>query len=445
MYKDKKYLNTVVIAICFLLWKFIIPPIAGIVLLIMQMIENKKLSDKYGSIDTLDQTIHEKEKEYHSKEIEIETIQSQILSVQSYNQQLHEESIQLRKEFAQLTEDFQKEEIALSLDYSSYDSLTSEECKNQLALLKQEEKEMVKDGTALSINATSSSKKEINDNSKQILRCYNAECDNIILSISVKNIDSLRGKITKSFEAINKIFMIDGIQLTQAMLEIKLKELTLLYDYEQKKAEEKEIQRAIKEQMIEEEKVRKELEKKRQEIEKDEKQFNNEVSKLMKYLQKTDSEVEKQLYADKIAELEAKIKKLETEKEDVINRQENAKAGFVYVISNIGSFGEDIFKIGMTRRLEPMDRIKELSSASVPFEFDVHAMIFSENAPELETKLHNHFDSYRVNKINPRKEFFHVSIDEIADYVEENYDNTVSFTKIPVAKDYRDSIALMEA
>lgn len=135
--------------------------------------------------------------------------------------------------------------------------------------------------------------------------------------------------------------------------------------------------------MIEEEKVRKELEKKRQQIEKDEKQFNNEVSKLMKYLQKTESEVEKQLYADKIAELEAKIKELETERDDVINRQENAKAGFVYVISNIGSFGEDIFKIGMTRRLEPMDRIKELSSASVPFEFDVHAMIFSENAPEL--------------------------------------------------------------
>ncbi|MBR1743975.1 MAG: GIY-YIG nuclease family protein [Lachnospiraceae bacterium] len=96
----------------------------------------------------------------------------------------------------------------------------------------------------------------------------------------------------------------------------------------------------------------------------------------------------------------------------------------------------------MTRRLEPLDRIKELSSASVPFEFDVHAMIFSENAPELEARLHNHFDSCRVNKVNPRKEFFKVSIDEIADYVDENYDKTVEFTKIPVARDYRDSIAL---
>lgn len=438
MYKDKKYLNTVVIAICFLLWPLIIPPIIGVVLLIMQMIENKKLNAKYGMLDSLDLAIQTKERIYHNKENEINQVQTEINSLQSSKQQL-------QKDLEQLAEDFQREDIALSLDYSSYESLTSEECKNQLALLKQEEKEIVKNGTALLVSATSSSKKEINDNSKQILRCYNAECDNIILSVSVKNIDSLRNKITKSYEAINKIFMVDGVQLTQIMLEIKLKELTLLYNYELKKAEEKEIQRAIKEQMIEEEKVRKELEKKRQQLEKDEKQFNNEVSKLMKYLQKTESEVEKQLYADKIAELEAKIRELEAEKDDVINRQENAKAGFVYVISNIGSFGENIFKIGMTRRLEPMDRIKELSSASVPFEFDVHAMIFSENAPELETKLHNHFDSYRVNKVNPRKEFFHVSIDEIARYIEENYDNTVSFTKIPVAKDFRDSVAMMES
>jgi hypothetical protein len=228
------------------------------------------------------------------------------------------------------------------------------------------------------------------------------------------------------------------------MLELKLKELTLLYNYEKKRDEEKEIQKAIKEQMVEEEKVRQELEKKRKQIEKDEKQFNNEISKMMKYLQSTESEVEKKLYADKIAELEEKIKELETQKKDVITRQENAKAGFVYVISNIGSFGEDIYKIGMTRRLEPMDRIKELSSASVPFDFDVHAMIFSENAPDLESKLHNHFDAQRVNKVNSRKEFFKVSIDDIASYVEENYNNTVEFTKIPVAADYRESLALCE-
>ena len=126
----------------------------------------------------------------------------------------------------------------------------------------------------------------------------------------------------------------------------------------------------------------------------------------------------------------------------MIHREENAKAGFVYIISNIGSFGEDVYKIGMTRRLEPLDRIKELSSASVPFEFDVHAMIFSDDAPALETALHHHFDNKRVNKINPRKEFFRVSLDDIESYVSDNYDSSVEFTTVPVAKEYRDTLAM---
>ena len=160
----------------------------------------------------------------------------------------------------------------------------------------------------------------------------------------------------------------------------------------------------------------------------------------MKYLQKSQIDAEKQLYMDKIKELEDKIKLLESNKELVLEREANARAGFVYIISNIGSFGEDIYKIGMTRRLEPMDRIHELSSASVPFEFDVHAMIFSSDAPELENMLHKHFANRAVNKVNPRKEFFNVSIDEIEKVVKEEYNNTVKFTKIPVAKEYRQSI-----
>lgn len=330
-----------------------------------------------------------------------------------------------------------------SLDYTSYDSYTSEECKNELSLIKQQEKELIKESAAVRFSSENSKKQNF-DNGKQILRCFNAECDNIILSVSVKNIDTLRNKIVNSYESLNRIFAVDGIALTKEMLEFKLKELTLIHSYEQKRAEEREIQKAIKEQMLEEERVRKELEKRKQEIEKDQKQFNNEVTKLMKYLHKTENDIEKQLYADKIRELEERIKTLENEKADVINREQNAKAGFVYIISNIGSFGQDIYKIGMTRRLEPLDRIKELSSASVPFEFDVHAMIFSEDAPALESSLHQHFTDRRVNKVNSRKEFFKISIDEIEEFVDETFDKTVEFTKIPVAQEYYDSLALAE-
>lgn len=339
--------------------------------------------------------------------------------------------------------DLESEVLIAHYNFSDYDGLASEECKNKIALIKQQEKDFLKSGDALYITSDGK-KKEINDNCKQILRCFNAECDNILFNLSVKNIDSMRNKIAKSFESLNKIFSVDGIAMNSKLLEMKLDELNLSYTFELKREQEKEQQKAIKEQMIEEEKIRREIERKKQKIEKDETQFNNEITKLISYMQKTQSDIEKQLYVDKIKELESKLSELEKEKENVLEREANALAGFVYVISNIGSFGDDIYKIGMTRRLEPMDRIKELSSASVPFEFDVHAMIFSDNAPELENTLHQHFEKQSVNRVNLRKEFFHVSLDEIETFVKNNFNNTVEFIRIPAASEYRQTLAILE-
>lgn len=129
---------------------------------------------------------------------------------------------------------------------------------------------------------------------------------------------------------------------------------------------------------------------------------------------------------------------------DIDYRQANAKAGYVYVISNIGAFGEDVYKIGMTRRLEPQERIDELGSASVPFNFDVHAMIFSDNAPALEAALHRAFEDKKVNMVNHRREFFHVTLDEIKKVVRENYDKTVEFVDVPDADQYRASVKIRE-
>lgn len=150
----------------------------------------------------------------------------------------------------------------------------------------------------------------------------------------------------------------------------------MIYAYMLKEDEEREQRKAIREQMVEEEKVRREIEREKAKIEKEETQFNNEVKKLMSYMQKSQDSAERQLYIDKINELQERIKQLEVDKKNVFDREQNTRAGFVYIISNIGSFGDQAYKIGMTRRLEPMDRISELSSASVPFPFDVHAMIF---------------------------------------------------------------------
>lgn len=435
--------------------------ILGIVLIVIRSKERKKLLATYGTYDdavaninNLNEEFANKSKnldeEYLNKETSLkahyremqEDLSNNLSGEESkYNQKL----TSLKQKISDLSSELNKLNTDILVEhynFTDYENLFSEECKNKLAVLKTKEQALIKSGEAFTIYYEDS-KKAVNDNKKQILRCFQAECGNLLVNLSVKNIDSIRSRLSKSFDSLNSIFKIDGIALSSKLLELKLDELNLTYTFQLKQQQEKEQQKAIKEQMIEEEKVRREIERQKAKIDKDCSQFNNEVKKLMNYMQKTSSDVEKQLYIDKIKELENKLQQLETDKKNVLEREANAKAGFVYVISNIGSFGEDIYKIGMTRRLEPMDRIKELSSASVPFEFDVHAMIFSDNAPELENLLHKHFEKQSVNRVNLRKEFFHVSLDEIEKVVHENFNDIATFTKVPVAQEYRQTISII--
>lgn len=389
----------------------------------------KEYSEK---VQTLEKSIKEKESDLNKNlAINVKNLKIDI-------ENLNEEKQNLLNELDTL----KSEAIKKHFDFADFENITSEEYKNKLSISRINEENDLKNGKLLTISPYIEDKKFIANNTKQITRLFNAECDNVMNKVTIKNIDTSRNKITRSFNSLNKIFETDGIQLNQNWLQIKLDQLNTLYLYEMKKNNEKDIQKAIKEQMVEEEKVRREIEKQKQKLEKDQKQFNNEVTRMMKYLQKTSNEAEKELYMDKIRELEEKIKKLEEEKQVVLDREMNARAGFVYIISNIGSFGENIYKIGMTRRLEPMDRIKELSSASVPFEFDVHAMIFSDNAPELENILHQTFRDRSVNKVNFRKEFFKVTLDEIEDVVKRNYNKTVDFIKVPTAAEYRQTLEI---
>lgn len=324
------------------------------------------------------------------------------------------------------------------------DSITSKELNDKLSMLTLDEKEMVKNNEAVSYSGYSDKKSFINSQIKQILRSFNTECDYLFSSLTSRNYENYHKKIIRSFETLNKIYKVDQVEISREYLKIKLEKLNLINERAIKIEQEKQLQREIKEQMKEEEKVRRELEQQEKKIEKEERQFGNEIKSLFKRLEKSANDIEKELYADKIRELEAKVKQLEEDKKDVENRKLNTRAGYVYVISNIGSFGEGIYKIGLTRRLEPYDRVKELGDASVPFEFDVHAMIFSDDAPALENTLHRHFRDRELNKVNHRKEFFRVDIDEIEEVVKNNHNNTVEFTKIPVAEQYWESQSISE-
>lgn len=323
--------------------------------------------------------------------------------------------------------------------------------KIELDKINQSQKSLIKDKKAVVCDVewqVQGSKKEgkkvIANIIKLITRAFNSESDNAISKVKYNNVYSIESKIERSFESINRIAEAYNCRITREYLNLKLKELYLVHEYKEKRQEEKEEQRRIKEEMREEQKVLKEIEEARKAAEKEKQQQEKNLSKMRAALAKA-KEHEREILQEKVDELEEKLKDIEHDLQNTISMAQLTKAGHVYIISNIGSFGEGIYKIGMTRRLEPLDRIKELGSASVPFQFDVHAMIYSTNAPEIENALHKAFDHKRVNRVNNRKEFFNVSLDEIADFVKENLDGEVEITKLAEAEEYRKSQSIAHA
>jgi len=249
-------------------------------------------------------------------------------------------------------------------------------------------------------------------------------------------------RLKKSFEIINALGSTHRIEITQAYFDLKLTELRVTFEYEEKRQKEKEEQRRIQEQIREEEKVQREAEKAQKEAEDEEKRFKKALEQAHAELAKAQGEEVGGLNA-KVQELEQQLKGALEKKERAIAQAQLTKSGNIYVISNIGSFGEDVYKIGMTRRLEPLDRIRELGDASVPFEFDVHAMIHSDNAPELEYEIHKHFEDKRINLLNNRKEFYKVYLDDIEKVVKEKRAD-IEFTKLAEARQFRESQAMRE-
>ncbi len=273
-----------------------------------------------------------------------------------------------------------------------------------------------------------------------------AELQNILYNLKYEKLDKSLDDIKKITSKYLKIAG-DGNQsiagtLTKFIGEIEylfINAVKIEYNYYVKKEQAKQEQLALRQQMREEAEERKLLAQQQKKIEKEEEKYINEIQKV-KNLVSTETD------ESKVQELNAKILELQSQlsdvviKKDEISKLQNGKAGNVYVISNLGSFGENIFKIGMTRRLDPQARIDELGNASVPFRFDVHSFIFSDNAVDLEKQLHTILNSKRVNKVNLRKEFFNVSIEELEALVTD-IEPTAEFTKTMIAEEFRQSLS----
>lgn len=396
--------------------------------------KKKYYEKKYSKIIDIDSEVEKSKKENQKVQKTIEDLRSsyKLKKVVFDN---------LVKEAAIYDETIEMAELGFYEPHFDFD--TSEEFKTQIKSVKSEQKKMISEKAAITCDrpwTVDGSKVKgrtmINRVIRLTARAFNNECDAAIANTRWNNVLRMEQRIIKADSAIEKLNKSHEVYINDEYIELKIKELRLTHEYKEKKQQEKDEQAEIRRQMREEAKLEQEMQ-----------QAVKEEDKYQKLLEKAKAEAEKltgtklDKLKEKIALLDKELAKAKEKSERAKSMAEQTKIGHVYVISNIGSFGEDVYKIGMTRRLEPLDRVRELGDASVPFLFDVHAMIYAEDAPTLEKSLHKSFDFKRLNLVNSRKEFFQTTLEEIKN---ETFKISpgAEFIETAEARQYRESQAI---
>ncbi|AXJ04618.1 ATPase [Pseudomonas fluorescens] len=408
----------------------------------MRYAELQTLAEKVGAMDVLEvQRLVEQEK------VKLAAVREEAQRAEREVAVIAQRSSDLQGQILVWEETLLLESFALY--EPKFKLMSSQEYKSRLDNVRARQKTMIKGSEAATGNmdwsvndSKAQGRKLVNDMIKLVIRSFNNESDYCVDNVKFDNVELGEKRILKSFETCNRLGKIMDVEISRRYLNLKLDELHLAYEFQIKKQEEKEEAKRIREELREQQKLEQEIRAAREKIAKERKHFTTALRDLQARLEKADSEEEQNVLLKKLAEIEASRAELESEENLIDYREKNAKAGYVYVISNVGAFGEGVYKIGMTRRLEPMDRVDELGDASVPFWFDVHAMVFSDNAPALEAKLHERFAAGRLNKVNGRKEFFRADISEIESVIRGNFDAAVEVTHEAPAEQYRESLRM---
>lgn len=272
------------------------------------------------------------------------------------------------------------------------------------------------------------------DTAKLALTAFNSQVDTIVGNATIRNYESSLTKIMKVVDTVERLGASSGVKISPDYINQRIRELDLAIRFHEAKALEKELERERRAELREQARAEKELQAERERLEKERQHYLNVINT-----------VRESGSSEEVAKLEAHLQEIENNLSDVEHRNANIRAGYVYVISNLGAFGPNMIKIGMTRRLDPMDRVRELGDASVPFGFDVHALFFSDDAVRVEAELHRRFAEKRVNQINLRREFFYATPAEVRDELVQITGNLLEFNEEAEAEQYRMSIAQIEA
>ena len=405
-----------------------------------------RITDVEAELEVAKKGLEQTRRERQESQSENETLRVKL--TQEYEQALAKYK-ELQGELSLLEENL--EDISFGLYEPHFTFQTSDEYKEALEKLRDQERKLIHDGRAAVCpihwtvrDSAKEGARMVKLHEKLLLRAFNGECDAAIANVSWNNVVKMEERIRKSFEAINKLGDVEKVSVTPEYLKLKLDEIRLTHEYEEKRHQEREEQHRVREEQREEEKARQEIEKAREDAEAEEVRFQRALERAREEAAKaTGAQLEK--LTQQISSFESKLDEARQRKERAISRAELTKSGFVYIISNIGSFGDNICKIGMTRRVDPHERVQELGGASVPFPFDTHAILYSEDAPGLEAALHQLFEPRRLNLVNPRREFYRdVGIDEVETFVRSK-GFSAQFIKQPEAREFRETLAKREA
>ena len=399
--------------------------IGGSLFLVLYLIERRKrkaVVSRYAGIADVEKRVHELEVEEKNLVTDIEVMRS---SYREKRAMLH----QLEREVAVYDEKLSFAELGVYEPH--FDFGDSETYKQKIAEARERQKQMVSDKTAVTcptqwlVEGSASKGKMMTDRQIRLtLRAFNNECEAAIAYTRWNNVNGMEKRIQNAATQIDKMNASSQVVIAPSFFNLKLRELYLTHEYREALKREREERAEVARLAREEQKLIKEVER----AEKEEERYRA-------MLEKARAEVAsavgngRELMLSKIQELEADLAAAHSTSERARSMAEMTRSGYVYIISNVGSFGEDVVKIGLTRRLDPEDRVRELGDASVPFLFDTHALIYSDNAPELESALHAEFHGLRINTANLRKEFFRVGLDEVEKAVARLFADGVIFQR----------------
>lgn len=411
-----------------------------------------QIADAKNNLVELEEKIDERENFYKNREKAMQSVyKKRYAELENiYNQKqeefenLKQVILQKQQKILSLDDELELESFALYEPIFSFAHST--EYKIELGNLRDKEKQIIKSKKAVFVpqHATLTStpaqgKQILHDLSKLLLRSFNESCDAYISHVKANNIDIYEKRILESFNTSNELASSLNIYIEEEYLLLKIEELHLAYEYSVKQEQEKEEEQAYKRQVNKDKNLNNEFIEKRKVVRKKQRHYLNSLKQVKNKLSESDNKTEEKMLKERQKEIDKKLIEIDKTLKEIDERETNKKAGYIYIISNVGAFGKDVYKIGMTRSLNPIEEIEKMNNTSVPFAFDVHAIFFSENALDLEKKLHRTFYNNQINLLNQYKNFFKLPLQEIQDAISEDYNQSIAFVDDYEAEQFRES------